>query len=184
MKRILFFCGIIALIFIVSGCLTVEKKTYTFKIEKTGVVTLTIDYYNIVSQDDDGQDVSFKDFGELVTDYMQGEKLLETYPEATIKDKKLFEKNGVLCGQAVVEFPSLEAANLKQYKGKGPIMHYLGSFSETFDNSNGDYWGANFPVIAWEEGTKDMVLSTIVTTDLSTSRPLLSHYKIWKETNN
>lgn len=182
MKIKLIFIVLIASLLLFSGCLTVEKKEYKYNIKNDGTLTLTINYYNIMSQDDDGADVSFKDFGELISDYVNGEKLLESYPEGKILDKKLFEKDGKLCGTAVFEFPGFLAAKLKQYKDKGPIMIYLGAFSETFENSNGDYLGTDFPMIFWDENQKELSYSTIVTSDISNCRPLIKHYKTWEET--
>lgn len=181
MKNLFKGLAIIFSIIMLSGCLTVEKKDYKYEILKDGKVRLTINYYNIVSQDDDEMNVSFKDFGELVTDYLEGNKILDNYPGATIVSKELFEKDGTLCAKAVLEFPDLESAKIKQYKGKGPLMYYMGAFSETFESSNGENGGDNFPVIFWDEDKKELTFSTIVTADVTSARPLLGHYKTWKE---
>lgn len=182
MKHKFIFITLIASLLLFTGCLTVEKKEYKYNIKSDGTLTLTINYYNIMSQDDDGADVSFKDFGELISDYVNGEKLLESYPDGKILDKKIFEKDGKLCGTAVFEFPGLLAAKLKQYNNKGPLMLYLGAFSETFENSNGEYLGADFPLIFWDEKMKELSYSTIVTSDITNCRPLIKHYKTWEET--
>ncbi|GAB4281154.1 MAG: hypothetical protein Kow0068_05580 [Marinilabiliales bacterium] len=175
---------LIVLVIIATSCLTVEKKTYTFNINKDGSVTLTIDYYNIISTEDDEKDVSLTDFSSLISDYYEGDKLNNDYPEGEIVEKKLFEKDGVLCGKVVINFPNTDMANIRQYKDQGPLMYYLGSFSETYETSNGEYMGTGFPVIFWDEKEKNLTFSTIVTTDLSTAHSLLSYYKTWKENSN
>ena len=59
---------ILALAFLallISGCLTVEKKEYTFEFTGKNSGTLTIKYINIMSSMDDEEDVSEDDFDEL-----------------------------------------------------------------------------------------------------------------------
>ncbi len=181
MKNINLIIAIFLSIFILSGCLTVEKKDYKFEILKDGKVRLTINYYNIVSQDDDEKNVSFKDFGILITDYFEGEKILDDFEGATIIDKKLFEKDNILCGTVILEFPDIETAKIKRYNNKGPYMYYMGGFSETFETSNGEHGGEKFPVVFWDEDQTELTLSTVVTADVSATRPLIGHYKTWKE---
>ncbi len=55
-----------------TGCLSTEYKEYIFEINSDGSGEGEIIFYNLVSVEDDEKDVSFKDFGELVSDYIEG----------------------------------------------------------------------------------------------------------------
>ena len=78
-----------------TGCLSTEYKEYTFKINSDGSGEGEILFYNIVSVEDDGKDVSFKDFGELVTDYIEGTNFENDNPNYQVTNKELFEKDSV-----------------------------------------------------------------------------------------
>lgn len=62
-------------VLLLSGCLSAQRKSYkiTMTGRQSGTCTLTL--HNIVSTKDDGRDVSLKDFAELVTDYVEGDKI-------------------------------------------------------------------------------------------------------------
>jgi hypothetical protein len=92
-----------------AGCLIAEKKEYVFKVNEDGSGSGTVRYINLVSQDDEEQDVSFKDFAELVTDYLQGNKFEEENPQFSVTDKKLYEKDGVLIGEFSFTFTSWDS---------------------------------------------------------------------------
>ena len=62
----------------------------------------------------------------------------------------------------------------------------MGSLSETYESSNGDYLGSDevdFPVIVWNAGTTDIEFFTVVTEDLTTCHSLLPLYNTWKDSN-
>ncbi|MCH7963862.1 MAG: hypothetical protein IH852_07985 [Bacteroidetes bacterium] len=73
MKSFLRISMLIILLLIVinlTGCLSAEYKECIFEIKSDGSGEGEIIFYNLVSVEDDEKDVSFKDFGKLVSDYI------------------------------------------------------------------------------------------------------------------
>jgi hypothetical protein len=154
-----------------SGCLIAEKKEYVF---------------NLVSQDDEDQDVSFKDFAELVTDYIQGDKFANDNPQFIVTDKKLYELDGELIGEVSVTFTSWDSVGFFRTANCDccPTLYYLGGDNnETYESSNGEFLGAtgNLPLVVYPAGTKVFTISTSLLTDLSGTRSLMEHYNNWKK---
>jgi hypothetical protein len=132
---------------------------------------------------DDTINNSEEDFSSLMIDYYEGSEIENEFPEATLVSKKLFEEDDVLCGEIVLEFPTLSAAHLYQHKGIGPLMYCLSCYSidsEYFSESNGEFGGDVMPVIFWEEGTKKLELKTDVTVPDETTVSLVDNYRTWK----
>jgi len=131
---------------------------------------------------DDTADISETDFNELISGFIDGDGLDQDYPDAILRSKKLFEENGVLCGEAIIDFNNLRNVGLFQYDSKSPYMFNIGSFleSETFLNSNGEYGGDVMPVVFWPKSLKSLTLTTYVTTPDETTVSLLSQYNSWK----
>ena len=173
------------IIFNLTGCLSTEYKEYHFKIESDGSGEGTIIFYNLISIEDDSKDVSFKDFGELVSDYIEGTRFEEDNPDYQVTNKELIEQDSVLVGK--IEFTFEDFRNIGFFKDEececSPLMYYIGDFGETFSESNGNYLGNEkaFPVITWPSDTEDIYLKTIVQEDLAESHSLLSFYHTWKE---
>lgn len=175
---------VILLLFIFSSCLTVETKNYTFTLTGNNSGKLIIKYTNIYSTSDDGKDVSTEDFKELIDNYLKKEQFIKDYPLATNIQTKLFEENGVLCGELTLDFPDLNAARLYQYDAKSPIMMCITSAydSESFKSTNGNYGNEHMPVVFWPTGTKKLELTTAVSTPDESSVSLIDLYRIWLET--
>jgi hypothetical protein len=184
MKKTLLTLPLLALILLfISGCLTCEKKEYTFKMTGKDSGTLTIKYINIMSSMDDSLDVSDEDFMSLINDYYTGTSIEDEYPGTTLVDKKLYKEDGVLCGEITLAFSDLSQVKLYQHKGKGAIMYPLncGSLdSETFEGGNGEYGGENMPIVFWDPGNKSLDLSTYVTEVDETTLSLLDEYLEYK----
>lgn len=170
---------IVVLSIMITGCLTVEKKEYTFQMKDGNSGTLTIKFINLISMMDDTVDVSGADYVELMNSYINGSQIESDYENAIVRSKRLFEENGVLCGEVIVDFTDLTSVGLYQYDAKGPYMLNVGSFleGESFLNSNGDYGGDVMPVVFWPKGNETLTLTTYVTTPDETTVGLLSHYK-------
>ena len=69
MKKINFLKRLLAFLLttmLLTGCLATEYKEYRFNLNNDGTGTGSVIFYNLISVEDDEQDVSFKDFGELV----------------------------------------------------------------------------------------------------------------------
>jgi len=174
------------LILFITGCLTTEKKEYKFKINKDGSGEVTITYLNLISQKDEGRDVSFKDFAELISDYYEGNKVENDYPGSRMISRRLFEKNGVLNGEFVLKFDSLKTFKLFQYDNNSPFMFHVDAFSETYVESNGDYNSEIMPIVFWDKNTKELYIKTQVTDltyDDTSYVSLIDQYRKWKKNN-
>lgn len=170
-----------ALIFL-SGCLTVEKKEYTFVLNDNHSGTLTIKFINILSLKDDGNDVSKTDFEDLINNYIDGHEIDDDYSTAIIRSKRLFEEDGVLCGEVIIDFDNLADVGLYQYDNKSPYMFNVGSFldSENYLKSNGEFGGDIMPVVFWPKSLKSFNLTTFVNEPDETTLSLLDEYKNWQ----
>ncbi len=178
-KHYLVWVGVIISVLFLSGCLTCEKKEYTFELTGKDSGKLTIKFINIMSTMDDTLDVSEDDFSSLLTDYYEGTEIENGFADATVVDKKLFEENGVLCGQIVLEFSDLAMGHLYQHHNKGPLMYCLSCNSidsEYFADSNGEYGGDVMPVVFWDSDLKTLTLTTSVTAPDETTISLLDKY--------
>jgi hypothetical protein len=173
---------LILLAFLFTGCLTVEKKEYTFQLKDNNSGTLTIKFINIMSMKDDALDVSQGDFEELITNYIEGNEIEVDYEKALVRSKRLFEENGTLCGEVIIDFDNLASVGLYQYDSKSPLMFNVGSFldSETYLNSNGEFGGEVMPVVFWPKSLKTLTLSTYITDPDETTVGLLTEYHEWK----
>lgn len=180
-RKVLHFGLFLYLILFFTSCLTVEKKIYTFELKDNNSGTLTIKFINIMSMKDDTTDVSASDFEELVMNYIDGTEFDQDYPEAIIRSKKLFEENGELCGEVIIDFENLKSVGLFQYEQKGPYMFNVGSFldSETYLTSNGEYGGEVMPVVFWPKSLSSLSVTTYVTTPDESTLSLLNEYLHW-----
>ena len=174
---IIVFIGFFLILF--TGCLTVEKKEYIIELTDGTSGTLTVNYYNIMSQPDDGKDVSLEDFGILVDDYLNGDKVNENFPNTTIISKELFEANGMLCGKVVLKFNALKDVKLYRHHEKGPYMwNIFKSFSETLETTDGEYDKDKFSAVFWSENTKIFKISTIANENVEKNVSLLKKYQL------
>lgn len=183
MKRtMLTFCLGVLVVISLAGCLTVERKSY--KITMTGKQsgTCTITYHNIVSAKDDGKDVSFKDFAELVTDYLEGTKLEDEMEGCRNVKKRIYEEKGQLMGEITFDFDTLSTVKMFRYDDTSPLMMYMGGMSsEKYADGNGEFGGESMPVVFWPAKSKDINLTTTVT-EIDTSHvSLVDHYAMWKK---
>lgn len=174
---ILFFLALL-----LSSCLTIEEKEYTFEIKEDGSGSLRIKYINILSMKDDTATVTKSDFQELVTNYIEGDQLGQDYPDAVIRSKRIFEEGGVLCGEVIIDFKTLRSVGIYQYDPNCPYMFNINSFldSESFVSSNGEYGGDIMPVVFWPNNLSRLKLSTSITNPDETTISLLDEYRLWK----
>jgi hypothetical protein len=182
-KNYLVWLGLIIAVLFMSGCLTCEKKEYTFEFTGKDSGRLTIKYINLMSTMDDTIDISVEDFSSLMTDYYEGSEIENEFPGAIMVGKRLFEENGVLCGEIVLEFSDLATGHLYQHHGKGPFMYCLSCYaidSEYFSASNGEYGGDVMPVVFWDSNLKNLTLTTDVTIPDESTVSLLDRYLEWK----
>ena len=179
------FAVITVLAFVMTSCLTVEKKEYSFELTGDNSGKMTIRYINILSSMDDGNDVTSADFQELLDKYINGDQIVQDFPGATNIKKRLYEDNGQLCGEITLDFADLSSARLYQYDKKSPVMMCISAAfdSETYINSNGSYGNDFMPVVFWPSGSKKLDVTTSVTTPDETTISLLPTYIEWKSKN-
>lgn len=181
-KQINFLATLLFVAVMLSGCLTVEKKEYTFEFTGENSGILTIRYINILSIMDDEMDVSESDFDELINTYLYGSSIEEEYPLANIVSKRLYEENEMLCAEVVIEFPDLAAAKLHQFNKDSYYMYALCQClnSESYLSSNGSFGSAEVPVVIWPAGSRKLELVTSVTEPDETTISLLPYYQAWE----
>ena len=154
-------------------------------------LTGTIKFINIVSEEDEEQNVSTTDFDELINNYINGTAFEEANPNFNVISKELCEENGVLNGQVEFTFEDLQDIGFYHYQRSehAPIMFYLGSFSETLLETDGEYLGGakdeegGIPMIIWAPGTTEFTFKTAVKDEMSNTHTLLDHYNLWLEVN-
>jgi hypothetical protein len=189
MKRSIRFSIIFTLLAILlSSCLTVEKKIYKFEFTGKNSGKLTITYINLMSMPDYGEeedtDSSPADFQDLIDTYMNGTRIEGDYPMATNIKKRLYEENGMLCGEVTMDFTNLEAARLYQFDKKSPLCFSVSNTidGEAYESSNGTLGSSDFMnVVFWKPGTKKLEVTTTVTGPDEANVSLLREYKAWKK---
>lgn len=179
-----------------TGCLGVQKKVYVFRLDqpiehrKGGAVkagnnqsgSATITYVNIFSIDDNQRDVTFKDFGELVSDYLDGDKLEKEMPGIRDVRKRLFVENNTLCGEIRFAFDSLSQVRLFRPAG-GPILYFLnpGSNSnERLDSTNGSAGPDYMPIVFWDASATELRFVTTLSEDTTGRRNLVKMFRLWE----
>ncbi len=181
-KGILKVVNLAFVLLFLTSCLTVEKKEYTFQMKDKNSGTLTIKFINILSMKDDTTDVSESDFEELIASYIDGNEIEADFKNAIIRGKRLFEEEGVLCGEVIIDFNDLASVGLFKYDEKSPFMFNVGSFldSESFLKSNGEYGGEVMPVVFWPGSLRTFELTTYITSPDENTVSLLKEYINWQ----
>ena len=183
--RLIALLGVTAFAILLSGCLGTQYKEYRFRVKADGSGEGTVRFVNIVSQDEDDRDVSFKDFATLVTDYLDGTSFESDNPGYHVTGKRLLEENGVLVGEVSFTFTSLDSVGFLTVPNCAcaPIFYLMGQSQETYVESNGRHSGesAKTPFVVWDAGTTEITVKTSLMSDVSGARDLVSHYQSWKE---
>lgn len=163
--RIHIFALFFILSFALSSCLTVATKEYTIVFDSNNSGTLTIKYINLISQKEDGEDVSEKDYKELIDKYFDGQELEKTYNGATNFRKRLYVENNQLCAEIKMDFIDLKAIKIFQLNKKSQyIMNLKGLLnSESYVESNGVFAGEEIQLVLWDRKSKVLTLKTKVT---------------------
>jgi hypothetical protein len=174
---------VIILGIVISSCLTCEKKEYIFRFTGEHSGKLTIRYINIFSNSIDSTGELKADYDELMNIWLKGQKIERDFPKATNFKKRLFESNGLLCGEVTMDFNDLSAVRLYQYRNHGPIMFSMSAVNddgENFQQSNGDYGGEHMPVLFWPNDSENIRFSTYIAKPDSTTVSMLD---MWKAEN-
>ena len=181
------FLIVIGMVVMTTGCLTTQYKEYHFKVNDDGTGSGTIKFINLLSQEDNGEDVSDADFTELVDNYLDGTSFEDDNPHLKVSGKRIYQVDSMLVGEVTFTFDNLDSVGFYRYAACecSPTMYYLGTSSESFMESNGTYLGENrdLPVLIWDPQMDDFSFKTVVTEDLSRCHSLLPMYDIWHQTN-
>jgi hypothetical protein len=190
-KKIAAFIMLAAAAVLLGGCLGVEKKEYRFTLNPDGSGSGVIRYVNIVSNDDnsgtdEAKNVSFKDFAELASDYLEGSKFEDDHPYLKVTGKRLLEENGVLVGEVTFTFTSLDSAGFfrRPQCDCCPVLYFnkTEAGEETVSETNGRLVEgvASSPFIEWEGSAREFTFKTTVVSDLSGTRSMVDYYRTWK----
>jgi hypothetical protein len=173
-KKTLAFAAIALVALLVSSCLKCEKKTYTWNFTGATSGTLIVKWTNIMSEVSysDMDSTMHADYNDLVNRFIDGTEAEDEFPDAKFVSKRLFEENGVLCGEAVFEFTDISQAKIYKYDKSTPMMFYT---ADTVLFSNGTKGPKYMPIVAWENNQK----SPWVTTSISATEGE-SLLAIWK----
>lgn len=142
MRKFAFFAIVFSAIVVLSGCLTTHYKEYTvhFDTKTSGILTIKfINIYADVWEDEDADSVVNSDYADLVDNYVMGEEIESSYPDAKVESKELYEENGQLCAKIVLSFDDPQQVNLYQHDKKSPWMFSIPSDEDYFDAENGKY---------------------------------------------
>jgi hypothetical protein len=166
---------------LLGGCLTAERKECLFLVKPDGSGSGTITFHNIMSSEEDGKNMSARDYHDLVTQFLKGTKFEEQNPSLGNIRKRLYEKDGQLHAEVMFDFLSYEDIGLYRYKGSGNWMYFAGHTSrlssETYETSNGEYGGEKMPVVFWPEKTNEFRVTVEIDEPSSENHSLLSNYK-------
>ena len=179
-QKLLFLLILCTLAMALSSCLTCEKKEYTFQLTGNNSGKLTIRYINIFSNSIDSAGELKSDYDELIKMWLKGEKIERDFPKATKFKKRLYEQDGQLCGEVVMEFNDLSVVRLYQYHKQGPYMFSMSAVTddgENFRKCNGEFGGEHMPVIFWPFDNRNMQFSTDIAKPDSTCVSMLSFWK-------
>ncbi|MCF7857956.1 MAG: hypothetical protein K9N07_01325 [Candidatus Cloacimonetes bacterium] len=174
--------------FMLSGCLTAEFKEYVFRINPDGSGNGSIEFINIVSAESEGEDASPEDFEDLISSYIQGNTFETNNPGLEVTSKKIYRAYGVLNGKVEFTFKDFQKIGFYHYQRskQAPIMFYLGSLSEIYYESNGEYIGGEeekyeIPMLVWAPGTSEFTFTTQLQNDMTNTHSLLDSYNEWNE---
>lgn len=179
MNRILPF---LLLILPLTGCLTVEFKEYRIKLKNGTSGEATIKFINILSESDDTTSVAQEDFQLLIDSYVAGTKLEKENPGYRNVKKRLFEENGVLCGEVSFTFDSLATIRFFRFDKDSPYMYYATNplSSEALVETNGIEGEKWMPVVFWKKDEREFFVKTRLSSEARYRTSLLKQFREWQ----
>lgn len=180
MKRSLIYIFLFVMSVSMIGCLTVETKEYSFKLKDGKSGSGKIKYINIMHTMDSASTVE-AEYGDLMTNYMNGKKPEDEMPGVKNVTKRLFEEDNQLCGEITFDFDDITSLKFYNYNNKVWAYSLSGGSmfgsSEAFFSSNGTFGGENINVVFWDGNEKEFKLKTTVASNDKKNESLLD---IWK----
>ena len=166
--------------FILSGCLTAERKVMTLHVNPDGTGSGSIVFYNVKSMQEDDVDRSYADYSRLIDTWLHGDAFEQANPALYNVHKRLFADGNKLNGEITFDFYHYSDIGLYRHNDVGPWMYYAHlntSEIEQFDTANGQFGGDFMPVIFWPEGTTEFEIENSFETG---ERPEISLYPIFE----
>ncbi|MCC6866096.1 MAG: hypothetical protein IT280_08040 [Ignavibacteria bacterium] len=166
------------------GCLTMESKEYSFKLKDGKKGSGKIKYINIMHTMDSASTPE-KEYDDLISNYLNGNKPEDEMLGVKNVKKRLFEEDNQLCGEITFDFDDISA--LKFFNFNNKVWCYsLGSANifgttETFFTSNGTFGGENMNVIFWDGNEKEFKFKTSISQNDKKNESLLD---VWKKKNS
>jgi hypothetical protein len=184
MKRVFLPSLLISCFVLLTGCLTVETKEYRITLKNGISGEATIKFINILSESDDTTNITKEDFQQLINMYLAGEKLEKDNPGYRNVKKRLFEANGVLCGEISFSFDSLSTVRVFKFDKDSPYMYYASNplSSETLIETNGTQGVQWMPVVFWEKSAREFYVKTRVSSEGRFRTSLLKQFRAWQAT--
>jgi len=180
-RWVFLFLSVLSLL-LFDGCLTVESKEYSVKLRTDHSGEATIKFINIMSETDDTVDISNEDFQQLIEMYLHGTQMEKENPGFRNARKRLYEENGVLCGEITLTFDSLGALRLFKFDNDSPYMYFVGSplSAEQYVESNGSFGREWMPVVFWPKDARELYVKTKTVSEVAFHRSLLPGFKEWQ----
>ncbi len=183
MRKVIAAFGVLLMFLVLSGCLTVGREIYHFKIKPDGTGEGSITFVDLRSQDEDG-DVSLSDFQTLLDDYVEGTNFEEVHKTLKVYDKKLYEKDGKLCGEIKFGFDRPADAGFLKDAGCdcAPYYYFTGSLDGEVVETNGEnLLSTGIRAIRWDADTREFTFTVLVMDDTTGTRSLVDYYREWKK---
>jgi hypothetical protein len=163
------------------GCLTVEFKEYRIKLKNGTSGEATIKFINILSESDDTTSVAREDFQLLIDSYVAGTKFERENPGYRNVKKRLFEENGVLCGEVSFLFDSLATVRFFRFDKDSPYMYYATNplSSEVLVETNGIEGEKWMPIVFWKRDEREFYVKTRLSSESRYRTSLLKQFREW-----
>jgi hypothetical protein len=107
------------------------------------------------------EDQMKSDYDDMVSRFIEGTEAENDFSNAKLISKRLFEENGVLCGEVIFEFSDIAQAKLYKFNKTGPLMYFS---SDSVFSSNGTKGPEFMPVVFWDKNEKTIEVTTNIST--------------------
>ncbi len=181
MKKLVFIPIIILLI--ISGCLTYETAEIriTFNENSHTDGTIEVIYSNIRTSEAELTDQK-KDFEELIGHYISDKFLLDNMADGVyVKERELFEKNGILIGKYSGIFRNFKFDNEPLKSSNEEYIILIDAESDGLVETNGKVVKSEKNIIiSWPIDQKELYWK-LKMTDGNEINPLVDMFRKWKE---
>ncbi|MBS1902159.1 MAG: hypothetical protein JSS75_00455 [Bacteroidetes bacterium] len=168
-----------------SSCLTAGHKEMRVSLNPDGKSGSAVILFTRIHSEasNDTADQTKDDFNSLISEYYQGKKLTDLFPNISNVKKRLFLDGNELAGELTFDFANIADLGFFRYKNSGPFMYYTladGYFSSgVFEASNGSFGGDKMPLVFWDESSRDFFVKVALSQAQAPERSLVPLYKTW-----